>query len=64
MSTAHVKEHGGIWYDLPVSDQYMIQIRVSPDQPGSAPEQGVINYSPRLRDRKTMEFISGGEKTW
>jgi hypothetical protein len=64
ISPVHAIEHGGLWYDLPVSDDYIIQIRISPVQPGSTPEQSVINYSPRLRDRRTLQFIAGGEKTW
>jgi hypothetical protein len=64
LPSSHTREHGGLWYDLPVSEQYLIQIRISPPQPGAAPERPAINYSPRLRDRKTLKFISGGEETW
>ena len=57
-------EHGGVWYDMAVNDDYVIQIRLTHPQPGSTLEQSVINYSPRLRDRKTLRFISGSENSW
>ena len=57
-------EQGGVWYDMPVSDDYIIQIRLTHPTPGSTLEQSVINYSPRLRDRKTFQFISGSENSW
>jgi len=57
-------EHGGVWYDMAVSDGYIIQIRLPHPQPGSTLEHSVINFSPRLRDRKTLQLISGPEKVW
>ena len=47
-----------------VSDDYIIQIRLTHPTPGSTLEQSIINYSPRLRDRKTFQFISGSENSW
>jgi hypothetical protein len=57
-------EHGGVWYDMAVSEDYIIQIRLAHPQPGATLEQSVINYSPRLRDSKTLKLISGPEKVW
>src|SRR4051794_13545491 len=57
-------EHGGVWYDMPVSDDYIIQIRLAHPPLGHTLEESVINYSPRLRDRKTLRFISGAENSW
>jgi hypothetical protein len=57
-------EHGGVWYNLTINEKYVIQVRVAHPQQGASLERSVINYSPRLRDRKTMEFVAGVEKAW
>ena len=57
-------EHGGVWYEMTIDDDYIIQFRVAHPRNGAAAEQSIINYSPRLRDRRTMAFISGQERSW
>ena len=64
VSRSPVVEHGGVWYDVAISDDYVIQFRVAHPRDGRAEEQSIINYSPRLRDRKTLAFISGEERSW
>ncbi len=59
-----IVEHGGVWFSLLVSQNYYIQFRAAHPKAGDVVEQSVINYSPRLRDRKTMAFISGEERPW
>jgi hypothetical protein len=49
---------------MAISDDYSIQFRVAHPHDGQSAEQRIINYSPRLRDRKTLAFISGEEKSW
>src|ERR1051325_3255233 len=57
-------EHDGVWYSLTINEQYVIWIRVARPRPGASAEQSVINYSPRLGDRKTSMLIWGEEKAW
>ena len=64
LSRSPVVEHGGVWYDMAISDDYIIQFRVAHSRYGQTEEQSIINYSPRLRDRKTLAFISGEERPW
>lgn len=54
-------EHGGVWYDMPVGDDYIVQMRLAHPPAGGTLEQSTVNYSARLRDRKTLQFISGPE---
>jgi hypothetical protein len=57
-------EHGGTWFDIPVSCEFIVQVRLShPANPGSF-MSGKINYSPRLRDRQTLKFLAGAEQQW
>ena len=56
--------HGGKWFSLLVSQNYYIQFRAAHPKAGDLVEHSVINFSPRLRDRKTMAFISGEEQPW
>ena len=64
ISALPIREHGGVWYDMIISDDFVIQFRASRPPDGAAPDQSTINYSPRLRDRKSLAFISGEEKPW
>lgn len=57
-------EHGGVWFGLPVSEDYYIQFQAARPKAGDTVEHSRINYSPRLRDRKTMTFIAGEERPW
>jgi hypothetical protein len=64
VSQSPVVEHGGVWYDMTINDDYIIQFRVAHPCNGETAELSIINYSPRLRDRKTLAFISGEERPW
>jgi len=64
VSQSPVVEHGGVWYDMTISDDYIIQFRAAHSHSGELVEQSIISYSPRLRDRKTLAFISGEERPW
>jgi hypothetical protein len=57
-------EHGGMWFTLSIGENNSIQFRAAHPKPGDNIENSRINYSPRLRDRKTQIFISGEERTW
>jgi hypothetical protein len=59
-----VVEHGGEWFTLVISQDYYIQFRAARPKAGDTVEHSLINYSPRLRDRKTLAFISGEERPW
>jgi hypothetical protein len=64
ISALPIHEHGGVWYNMSISDDFVIQFRASHPRDGAAPAQSTINYSPRLRDRKSLAFISGEERPW
>jgi hypothetical protein len=57
-------EHGGVWFSLLVSQNYYIQFRAAHPKAGDVVEYSAINFSPRLRDRKSKAFISGEERPW
>ncbi len=57
-------EHGGVWFSLMVNQNYYIQFRAAHPRAGDIVENSLINYSPRLRDRKTNAHISGEEHPW
>jgi hypothetical protein len=59
-----VVEHGGVWFTLSISQDYYIQFRAARPKAGDTVEHSPINYSPRLRDQKTLVFISGEERPW
>ena len=59
-----VREHGGVWYDVLISDTFYIQIRVAHPRVGVSVEQSLINYSPSLENRNTHQLISGKGKSW
>jgi hypothetical protein len=59
-----LREHGGEYFELTVSERYFIQIRVAHPKPGFTVERSVINYSPGLWDRRTKRYVSGDNKPW
>ena len=62
--TLLIAENGGVFYDIPISSEYLIQLRFAHPMPDQSADEVCINYSPRLRDRISKEFISGVEETW
>ena len=64
MTDLGVYEHGGDWYDIAINEDYTIQIRVAHHPEGTTAANSVINFSPRLRNRKTQEFLAGQEEPW
>jgi hypothetical protein len=59
-----MNEHGGVWADVPISDNYIIQLRFNHPSETVPIKDCVINFSPRLRDRKNNKMIAGDEKPW
>ncbi len=49
-------EHGGDWYRVPLSSRYVLELRFSRGTTSTR----VLNYSPRLKDRRTHVLIAGG----
>ena len=64
ISESPVYEHGGVFFDMTVSDDYIISFRVAHPRNGESVDQSIINMSPCLRDRKTLSVISGDQKPW
>jgi hypothetical protein len=60
----HVREHGGVWCDIPIGADYLVQVRLSHPKQGRGLDESKINYSPRLRDRRSLKFVTGVEKSW
>ena len=54
-----VREHGGTWYSVPISENYLVQIRFSPNQEG---EDAKINCPPRLRSRHSQALVFEGKE--
>lgn len=61
---SRVGEHGGVFYNVPISFNYLIQLRFEHLPPGRDIYDARINFSPRLRDRPSKSFIAGDEETW
>ena len=59
-----VREHGGIFYDVPISSKYLIQLRFEHMPSGRDPKEARINFSPRLRNRSSLSFVAGDEEAW
>lgn len=59
-----VRQHGGAFFDVPMSSKYVIQLRFEHPKNGTALNDTKINHSPRLRDRLTSQFIQGKEEAW
>ena len=57
-------EHGGVFYDVPICGKYLIQLRFNHPVGDQSIEETIVNFSPRLRDRKTKAFLSGKEESW
>jgi len=55
--------HGGVFYDVPIGERYIIQLRFNHPVENQRIEDTTINYSPALRDRKTMR-LEGEEQAW
>ena len=57
-------EYGGVFYDVPICGKYLIQLRFNHPVGSQSIEETIINFSPRLRDRRTLVFLSGKEESW
>jgi hypothetical protein len=64
ISKLPIYEHGGDWFDMVISDAFVIQFRASHPRDGAPPDQSKINYSPRLKGRSSLALISGEERPW
>ena len=61
---SNVRENGGVFYDVPIDSKHLVQLRFEHPNVDKPVRDSKINYSPRLRNRQTLEFIAGDEMPW
>jgi hypothetical protein len=56
--------HGGWQYDMTVSPDYRISVRVVRPPAGASPQDSVINLSPALVNVRTGKWITSKGEPW
>ena len=59
-----VVRHGGVFFVVPVSSNFLIELRFSHPVDQQDIKTTKICFSPRLRDRKTNVLVAGDEEPW